>query len=143
VGRLLVVLVAVAGARRGDVRGVIHGQAPAAQGDEGDAGVPQVALSPVPEPVPGIGEVIGPERPPRRRALPQVVVQPLGHRSLAAAAGGWAVVLVPALRQVGPADGAAADALHGLDDLGPAAPLVAHLDVLAVLAGGGHEQLAL
>src|SRR5262249_57038891 len=83
------------------------------------------------------------EWPPRRRPLPQVVVEALGRRRLLAAADRLPVVLVPGLGEVGPADDALADLVDGLDDLGPAAPLAAHLDVLAVLAGGLHHQLAL
>src|SRR5262249_5959930 len=143
VGSFLVVLEAVAAAGRGDPGREIDAQAPAAQVDHVDAVVAQLAVAPVPEPVPVVVQVVGAEGPPRGRALPQLVIQPLRPVGGGAAAGGGAVVEVPRLGQVGPADGALAHLLDGLDHAGPAAALVAHLHLPVVPAGGGHHQLAL
>src|SRR5262245_22347826 len=140
---LLVVFVPVAAARRGHVHRVIDPEAPPADVDRVDPVVAQLAVAPVPEPVPVVVEVVVLERPVRGRALPQLVVEALRRVGLFAPADRRAVVEVPRLGQVRPAEDAVAQLLSRLDVVAVAAALVAHLDVALVLAGGGDEQLPL
>ena len=82
VGRFLIVVEAVAAAGGGDADREIDAQAPAAQVDHVDAVVAEFAVAPVPEPVPVVMQVVGVEGPARRRALPEIVVEPLGYLPL-------------------------------------------------------------
>src|SRR5262249_18442280 len=143
VGRLLVVLEPVAASGRGDANRVVGVEAPAADVDRVDAVVAELAVAPVPEPVPVVVQDVVAIRPARRWSLPEGIVEPLGEGHLAAAAARGPGVAVAAAGELGPADRAAPDPLDGLDDLRPAPPLVAHLDDPVMLAGRRDQQLAL
>src|SRR5205823_1455642 len=111
--------------------------------DHVHAVVSQLAVAPVPEPMPFVMEVVIVKRPARRRTLPEIIVEPVGNRRWLAPANGWAVVRVPSLRIISAANDTAANLLDGFGDFGPTPPLRSQLDQTVVLAGRLDHQLAL
>src|SRR5437763_476982 len=80
-----------------------------------DAVVAELAVAPVPKPVPVVMEIVGAEGAARRGALPEIVIEPLGSGDCLAATDGAAPTAVPRLSQVGPADHAVAGAIDIAD----------------------------
>src|SRR5205823_1437799 len=105
-----------------------------AQVDDMDAVVAQFAVAPVPEPVPVVRMIVGAVRPARRRALPELVVEPLGHRRFLASADRLTVALIPPLGEIDATDDAFVKLIHGRDDAVVAAALIAHLHFLLMFA---------
>ena len=79
IGRLLLIVEAIAAATGRDADRIVRTKAPPAQVECMDAIVAQFAVPPVPEPMPVVGDAAGHIRPSRGRALPQIVVEAGRH----------------------------------------------------------------
>src|SRR5581483_4802715 len=96
----------------------------------------------MPEPMPVVMQEVVPEGAPWSWALPQVVVDSLGHRGCLPPANGGAVARVPRLGEIRAAQKTAANLSDRLLHPGPAPTLVAHLHQAAVLAGRGDHPFS-
>ena len=70
--------------------------------------------APVPEPMPIVMNDIVVVRAPRRRSLPQFIIEPRGHGSRFSVANRGALVVVPGAAKIGPANRAAVQLFYRL-----------------------------
>src|SRR6185295_18333532 len=98
--------------------------------------------SPVPEPMPVIMNEIIFIRSPRRRALPEIVIDCGRNRHFYTLSYGFSVVNIPGLAQVGFTDPASADFFHRFDQGWERPSLIAHLNEFAVTAHGLNQHFA-
>ena len=121
-------------------RDPVLAEGPAADVDDVDAVVPHLAVAGVPEPVPFVVQLLAPQRPHRRRAAPEVVIQ--GPRRRGGCVDRADAVAGPIHQSVGEADRpelAASEAVEHAAEEAAGAVLGADLDHPAVLAGRRHH----
>src|SRR5205807_141171 len=105
--------------------------------------VAEVAVAGVPEPVPVVVITIAGELMDGRGTVPEVVIEPGGHRLDRLAADGVAPLETETAREIHVADQAVAHLLDSFLDGLRGADLAALLAHLVVLAGGGDDLLRL
>ncbi len=143
VGGLLVVVGEVAAAAESHAQGAVESEGPAGEVERVHRVIAELAVAPVPEPVPVVVDDVVAVGAFRRGALPEIVIEPLRHGRFFPAADRWAETGVIAAGGQHAADHAGFHGLDGGDDVRHAAALVAHLDAPPVMAGGPDDHLGL
>ena len=139
---LIVVGIADLGAATDDASGIIDAEAPADHVEGVDAVVAELAVAPVPEPVPIVVNVVGAEFLLRSGALPERPIQASRNGAGLSFADRRARIEVIGARAEEASDFARAQALDGFADPAPRAALRAVLNVPLVFAGGFDEEFA-
>src|SRR3954471_2242015 len=114
-------------------------ESPARDIDLVDPLIAEVSVSGVPDPVPVVVKAIAGERPGRRRARPEVVVDSMRHRFRRRSSDRFTTLEAQASRQIDVAKGAFVQVVNGLDLRASGAALRAVLDDPLVLLRRAHE----
>src|SRR6202034_1733384 len=134
--------VGIAATGSGDAVGKVDAQGPTADVHFVGAVVERFAGAPDPEPMPVVGLNVVPIGTARRGTLPEIPVESGWDRCIFAVADGFAGVVVPGFRKIGPTDQSVMDLLDNFDGVGRGSLLRAHLDELAVFLLRTDEKRA-